>query len=488
MGEIVFSSQQNALFDWVANGHGSVFLQARAGTGKTTTIIEACRYMKGSLAFAAYNKKIADEIRDRLVESGVDTSDKRAGTFHSFGWASLRRIYQNARVDDKKIDTIMDDLRIPVALNSFTKRLVSLAKNQAVGLYDHPDDPNFWWGLINHHDLISDLEDVTLVKKGIECSREVLERSNQIVPAVVDFDDMIYIPAIKNVQTWQNDWLLVDEAQDTNQARRALARKMLKPGGRSIWVGDDRQAIYGFTGADDDAVERIIREFDCETLPLTVTYRCPPEIVAEAQKIVPDIVSASPNVGLVERISLHDLLTSQGLSNRDAILCRKTAPLVSLAFTLIRQGTPCHVEGRDIGNGLKKLACRWKVKKLDVLLMKLEDYRESEVKKLMAKGRETMAEAVADRVETLLIVAEGCSTIRDLLKKLDALFVDGKMTLTLSTVHKAKGREWDRVFILGRFQFMPSNWARQQWQKRQEQNLIYVSVTRAKETLKYVDC
>lgn len=79
---ITFSPQQEALFSWVKSGSRSVFLRARAGTGKTTTIIEACKYMRGSLAFAAYNKKIADEIKNKMSVSGIDTRDKKAGTFH----------------------------------------------------------------------------------------------------------------------------------------------------------------------------------------------------------------------------------------------------------------------------------------------------------------------------------------------------------------------------------------------------------------------
>ena len=55
--------------------------------------------------------------------------------------------------------------------------------------------------------------------------------------------------------------------------------------------------------------------------------------------------------------------------------------------------------------------------------------------------------------------------------------------LTLSTIHKSKGREWDRVFILGRTRYLPSPWARKEWQQLQEKNLEYVALTRAKDTL-----
>jgi len=52
-------------------------------------------------------------------------------------------------------------------------------------------------------------------------------------------------------------------------------------------------------------------------------------------------------------------------------------------------------------------------------------------------------------------------------------------------VHKAKGLEWLRVFILDRDR-MPSRWARRDWQVQQEENLIYVAYTRAKEELYFL--
>lgn len=483
---ITFSPQQETLFSWVKSGSGSVFLRARAGTGKTTTIIEACKYMRGSLAFAAYNKKIADEIKNKMSVSGIDTRDKKAGTFHSFGWNAARRVYQNTKVDEKKVDAILaDSLHVPTELRPFTRKLVSLAKNNAIGLFGNVDDDRVWWDIIEHHDLASDLEDPRLVKDGIRHAIAALAESNRTIHDAFDFDDMIYVPAVRNLRIWQNDWLLVDEAQDTNQARRALARKMLRPGGRSIWVGDDRQAIYGFTGADADAIDQIVKDFACDVLPLTVTYRCPRAVVAEAKCIVPDIEAAGDTVGSVQSIEIKDML-AMGLRSSDAILCRKTAPIVSLAFQLIRKGIACHVEGREIGRGLSKLANRWRVKTTDALRHKLEDYRENEVAKLMAKGRETLADAVNDRVDTLLAILEEVPTLAQLHVKLDTLFDDNAPSLTLSTIHKSKGREWPRVFILGRYEYMPSSWARQKWQQVQEANLIYVAITRSQDELYYV--
>ena len=116
---------------------------------------------------------------------------------------------------------------------------------------------------------------------------------------------------------------------------------------------------------------------------------------------------------------------------------------------------------------------------------------EKETGRLLGKGQEQNAAALSDRVETLMIIISSCDSgagIDALRAKIDSLFgdtPDGKEAdnLTLATVHKSKGREWARVYLLGRNRYMPSPFARQDWQQQQERNLMYVAVTRAKETL-----
>jgi DNA helicase-2/ATP-dependent DNA helicase PcrA len=52
--------------------------------------------------------------------------------------------------------------------------------------------------------------------------------------------------------------------------------------------------------------------------------------------------------------------------------------------------------------------------------------------------------------------------------------------LTLSTIHRAKGKEWNRVYVLGESTLQPSKYARTEEQKQQERNLMYVCATRTK--------
>jgi superfamily I DNA/RNA helicase len=152
------------------------------------------------------------------------------------------------------------------------------------------------------------------------------------------------------------------------------------------------------------------------------------------------------------------------------------------------------VEGRDIGEGLVSLAKRWKsVTTTHQLKAKLEDYKLKEMQKYMAKGKEDLAQAIEDKVGALEAVISrvnglGLYDIDSVVSSIRSLFGDSKAgevpkVVTLSTVHKSKGREWNTVYILDRANLMPSKYARKEWQLKQEENLEYVAITRSKNEL-----
>jgi superfamily I DNA/RNA helicase len=58
-------------------------------------------------------------------------------------------------------------------------------------------------------------------------------------------------------------------------------------------------------------------------------------------------------------------------------------------------------------------------------------------------------------------------------------------SVLFSTIHKAKGREWDRVIIIDR-ENMPLKWARSPWQQKQEIHCQYVAYTRSRHELFFV--
>lgn len=463
------SPHQQAIFDWIAKGKGSLLVKAVAGSGKTTSMIMGLRYIPG--------------LKEARAVS--------ARTFHSVGFSAVcKRLglkTNEVKADGSKLKNLAKTTFSPADYedySDFAIRLVSLAKGEGIGPLTS-DTAGAWLNLINHHDLFIDADGAT-EERGVDLARALLRRSNETTTSgSIDYDDMLYLPLLWKLKLWQNDWVIVDECQDTNPVRRAIIKLALRPGGRLIAVGDEKQAIYGFTGASHDAMDLIRHDFNCSELPLTVSYRCPHAVAVKVSPLVPHF--SVPEAAIRgEVVSLPLAEAVKRLGPADAVLCRQTAPLVGLAFRLIAHGIGCHVLGKEIGAGLAALVKNQRAKGIEHLLAKLQVYCDREIAKHMARGEEGKAEGVSDRVACVRTVIdhlpETCRTIPALLAKIEGLFSDANGVLSLATVHKVKGREFRRVAIL-RPDLMPSKWARQEHQAQQERNLMYVCWTRAQETL-----
>ena len=491
------TEQQVNFLDRLIFGASHLALVARAGCGKTSTILMgvdaiAKRWPRAEILVCAFNKSIAEEVGAKLKEAGHrDWRTVQSSTLHGLGFGLLKRIF-SPKIDDKKVRNLIEGQNDPIYAewSSQIEQLVGYGKQAGVGFF--PDLPiesvDVWANLANHYD-INGFDDTSILDDVIVCARHIYRLSMQQTD-VVDFDDMILFPLIKNLKVrFGKDFIFLDEAQDLSRTRQALARKFLKFGtGRMIVVGDDRQAIYGFTGADAAALDNLIVSLRAKVMPLTVTWRCPKAVVKLAQTIVPDIEAAptAPEGQVLRLDALPDVLPT------DAILCRNTKPLVQQAYKLIRSGVACKVEGRAIGEGLIQLARRWKVTTTAALLNKLADYQEREVQKAMAKDQEAKAEQVIDKCETLRVIieavtAKGKTAVADVVTFINDLFSDDvKGVTTLCTYHRSKGREWPRVFLLSHDELCPSRTAKQQWQLEQEHNLAYVAFTRTQQTLAFI--
>ena len=503
------SPYQAAVFDHFKYGRGSAIVKAVAGSGKTTTMKNALRYLPPTahVQMFAFNVEAAEALKAAIAEleglGGRSYAHVRAGTFHSIGYGAIRRhlnLNRDLTPDASKCRKLLramlgeseEGLVTFQRYAAFSVKLVGLAKGEGIGALV-PDTEERWYDLVDHYGLYLDsaeADDAT----GIAIARTLLMNSNGAArEGQLDYDDLLYLVCLWKLRLWRNDVVIADEAQDTNPVRRAMLHLALKDGGRLYAVGDEKQSIYGFTGASNDAMALIASEFNARELPLTVSYRCSRTVVERAQAWVPYIESApsAPEGRVQDDLPLHAALNQLG--PEDAMLCRQTAPLVSVAYGLIARGRPCRILGKEIGDGLVNLIEQQRARGLDRLVEKLDAFREREVAKFTARGEETRGEAVSDRVNCVLVIVDALPeterTVPALIKRIEGMFADAKRgekqtMLTLCTVHKAKGKEWDTVAIL-RPELMPSRAARQVWQTEQETNLMYVAATRAKTNLIY---
>lgn len=489
------STYQQAIINWLMAGEGNAIVDAKAGSGKTSTLCmlsELIPTQGTRAAFLAFNKSIADELKRRLP------SHVQAATFHSVCNAALRRHpdcvqYANRRdwVNKNKVHAIFDTL-LDKHLNADAYRrgvvtLVGLMKaNAMLPTTPHADI----LALVERYDIefLEDAQDGG-IPQGIMLARQVLTINNADL-SMIDFDDMLYLCVILNAPVMKYTHLFVDEAQDTNKVQRILMQRMLARGGRLIAVGDPNQAIYGFRGADSNAMNAITEEFACQHFPLSISYRCPASVVRLAQQLVPAIEArSSAPEGTVSKLDSFSLPQFTAL---DLVVCRNTAPLITLAFRFLRAHMPVKVMGRDIGEQLVALIQKMRAPDIDTLATKLDEYTTRETAKALAKRQEAKAERLNDQHDSIIAIIEGLPederTVYGVTAVIRRLFTDdhnGART-TLSTVHKAKGMEAHRVFILDPF-LMPSKFATQPWQMQQEHNLRYVAVTRALDTLHFVN-
>ncbi len=491
------SAKQIAIFNWIEYGTGSLIVTAVAGSGKSTTMVHGLEYIpeEQNVLMLAFNAAIAKDLKVKVASLGKDINRSfwavKPSTFHALGYGMLiKALGYKPNTDDKKCRRLARTSWGPEEFKlyaNFCCKLVGMAKGEGFGAI-RAANANDWFNLVEHHDLTLESEEANM-ERAIELARSLLRLSNERAKeGQIDYDDMLYLPLAWKLAFTQYDWVIIDEAQDTNPVRRAVAAKSLREGGRLIAVGDPKQGIYGFTGASHDAIDLIRKDFNCQDLPLTVSYRCPKAVGRVAQGLVPyfEVHDDAPE-GDVLDLKLNDALSFLGPN--DAVLCRMTRPLVSMAYELLAQGVACKVLGSEIGKGLVVLIEQMNAATIDGLGKKLEAYEKREVTKLMAKEEDTKANNLMDRVACVMTfianLVEGKRTIEHLKKNIEDMFRDGDgPMLTLCTAHKAKGREWGTVAILEP-ELMPMK-ARKPWQADQEQNLIYVAVTRAQERLIYI--
>jgi superfamily I DNA/RNA helicase len=497
----VWSTHQTLIFDFVEFGEGNAIVEAVAGSGKTTTIEEANKRVRGSSLFLAFNKSIATELQKRGVN---------ARTFHSLTYSAVMRHVGAKDVDTNKLHKLCQAIMNPVIYSqlsdalkvqwmeptktdfefygAFAKRLVGLARQVGIGCLIQ-DTEQTWMDICIQHDLEPESEFADM-SRGIEWAHMLLKASNEYQDhKMVDFDDLLYIAVKDGLVLNKFDFVFVDELQDTNSIQIAVLRKVLHQNSRMIGVGDPAQAIYGFRGADSESMNKVAAEFNCQRFPLSISYRCSQAVVNHARNWVSHIEAAgTAPEGEVVQMGFN-WKTSNFAAN-DLVVCRTTAPLITLAFRLLRARVPVRILGKEIGQGLKNLITKMNASSIEHLEVKLEAWRDREVEKAKAKMEDAKAEALTDKVACILCLIEGLSetnyTVNALMQTIDSLFAEGVNQVVLSTIHKAKGLEADRVFWLNSSK-CPATWARQEWQRKQEENLCYVATTRAKQTLVLIE-
>lgn len=465
------SQMQQDVFDFVKYKSGSAVINAVAGSGKTTTIVKAIEYTPktSTVVFLAFNKAIAEELKKRVPARA------RVATLHSLGYSFIRQRMPGVQLDQNKMEVILEqhmkDLHVARNLTSLLTRYASLFKS-INNLSPAPIDMQN----ISDYYMLEPLEQNAMdaVTRSLQTSLTLATKQG-----VIDFDDMILLPALNPNWCDKFDFILADECQDFSALNIQFLLSCTRPDSRVICVGDRNQAIYGFRGATRDAMDILKSELHAVDLPLSICYRCPRVIVAAAQRIVPQIM---PRDNAPEGV-MRGIKTAEAMEmfqKQDMVICRLNAPLIPWAFRLAKKGFKVCIRGKDIGKSINRIISKYdgKVKTLEDMVVAVRKYRDKEVQRLLDLGKSTAAVNVTDLVMGIEFIAAECETIEEVKQKAETIFSDDASDIVLSSVHKAKGLEADRVF-LAKPSAMPMD-VQQPWEREQEKNLIYVATTRAK--------
>lgn len=473
------SEYHKPIFDWVRDPRAgkALVIGARAGSGKTSTGLEVCKKLNPSqdILFLAFGVDIVATLKARLP------GFVKVRTCHSLGFAACFKAFGNnlQKEDDKEeriLKTILDKYQYGYLFPTILK-LVSLVKANLAGTtQDELETLAEYYGVELNGDT-----DTVFAAVGLVVERSMTETQT------VSFDDMDWLPVVLNLPLRQYDFIGVDEAQDLNKTQAELIFRSLKKSGRVAFFGDQYQSMYGFRGADAKAIPNIIERFGAKELPLSITYRNPRSVVRYANERFPEIpffAAEWAEEGEIRHITDERALLEYAAG--DMVICRTNAPLVKPVFQLIRKGVKATIRGRDIGKGLLVLIRKINAQTLPQLMIEIEDYRRAEVEKLLNAKKGSQAESINDKCETIIALCDGINTITELEARIDAIFTKDAEGVVFSSIHRAKGLEAGRVYIL-RPDLLPHPMAAKDWEKEQERNIEYVAVTRALHQLIFVD-
>jgi superfamily I DNA/RNA helicase len=484
--QIIWSSEQQNIFNYFKSGSGNACIEALAGCGKTSTIEEGIRHApEKRILYAVFGKRNQLEAMEKIIDPRVTIA-----TIHSVGFSYLKTVWPRCharfswQVECDRIKTACPEF--PEEFNFIVQKLISLLKN----LYINPT-------LENAKDIagIRGLEIYGEQKKwndeipriaieAIELSKRP-DKSNRI-----SFDDMVYLPAALQLVKPQYDMVVLDEGQDLNAPQFDIALGSCKSTGRVCLVADKNQNIFGFRGTLQNGIEIFKQKLKAESFPLTITFRCPRSVVQQAQRLVPSYQShESAPEGEVIKMDYKKVI--EVIKPGDVLLSRKNSPLTPMALKLLRKKISCYVVGRDIGKQLISIIKGLEATDTFDFGNKLQAWHDVRTGLVTGKSVTSKIELIKDQYETLKeisnwVISEGKNSIQDIIDTINGLFYDTEFvkrpSVICSSIHRGKGLEWATVYLLCDTLYV-SHPKQTQDEKDAEKCLEYVGITRSKNKL-----
>lgn len=514
------TEEQAQICDFVAKERGSLIIDALAGSGKTSTLLMLlARMPQRSVLICAFNRRIADELTEKVNQLKAITPSLRGmsihvKTFHAQGLSMIKDHYRHLQVSSTGTEDILrkaagEGPGLPFRVKRAAVRLLRTLKETTATRSVPTSDVVLALGY--EYDIfdkkMSEREaamTVDIVRDGYLLSLDLERRTT------IDYCDMVWAPIVCGLPPKSRyQAVLVDELQDISEPQMTMILNLMAPNGRLVGVGDVHQQIYEWRGSLGSMAWTLAKEkLGVALFPLTMTWRCSKRVVAEAQQIVPKIrAREDASEGSISECPWYAMPKAIGPRSEipTFVLSRNNATILECALYLWRERV--HFEL----NAGKEM--------LDPLFMLLDNELNLSSQplfiasvnawhaKAIAAAEKANSPSAADRFDEqramLMTAAQFASP--DKIKRLlyDIITPNGANVL-LSTVHKVKGLEADRVFLLkqtfGRHKDpLPcklcegdgcsrcSDGLYKPETEQEELNIEYVAITRARHDLIWVD-
>lgn len=474
----------------------SVLVKAGPGTGKSTTMLSLAKdlniFDKGIML--AFNNKIVKELKDKL-SSFVLTSSVEASTLHTFGLRMVAKKF-TFKVDKNKFYILYKDLYNTSDIKLLSRKEENVLKfslkflDQFSRIFLTDDFSEIKEASIELG--VWEITEDTLLQSYWITFLEIREGFNNRSYKLVDFTDMLYFPVYFDLKCTEGyTHVFADECQDFSVLQHKLFEIICNDDQhvKFIAVGDDRQAINAFAGSSAESFEMFKSYANVVELPLDISYRCPPIITDELNKIYKGVIPFKSEGGSMSIKTERDL---SSIPNKSLILCRNTAPLVSTLFLLAAEGKKCYILGKDTFNSAKKVMREYLYLDIDTALtnsrkelLELSANLKSETTRI----RFFMLKEAIDIVSSLSsnFVFPYGTKLTHYFAKATIFFVASEDSIVLSTIHKSKGLENPNVYLINKRKLMPSKMARNEKSRIQEKNLFFVAVSRSSENFSYLN-
>jgi len=494
---MTYSEEQEHIFEYASNGIKNMIVQAVAGAGKTTTLVRCATLIDPSkkILLLAHNKSTRDTLKERVG----DHKNIRVFTLHGLAYRMFTEHFETEPdIDDDKYRKHVNHHMSDYVDNGFAALKPSVKMAYKRNIFD----------LLNkaRHNLKQSSREIkrmavskygmALVSNECEAVQAILKWGREHLDTV-DFQDLLWLPNELGYFTkrYLSDVIMLDEAQDASVAQQNVISRCMKRNTRLFAFGDRDQTINSWCGSDTEAFEHLkdteLFRRGADELPLTTNYRCGRKIIEFAKRFTSNDIKAHDNApeGSVNfNVKVSEVVPG------DMVLCRNIAPLMEFYRRKLADGVEVYFRGEELGKNLTEAVDCSKGDSMADIIWSLKSRLVSTwaivTKGSEASDRETATDPLVvslhDTIKTLEALPDWITCRDDFYRFTQDIFSDeGKSGIQLSTIHRAKGLESDRVFVICQ-SLIPSKLAKMDWEIEEEKHLAYVMATRPKHSLNFV--